>query len=267
VPTRGWHVAVWASAATVSLVVLLVGIDWIATLHSTTTRYSVAAPLTRVELAVSSGQALIVGTESSTLEVRRTDQYSFGHAAREQRSIVNGVLRISSRCPKIVLGSCSASYELAVPETVAVAVKTSEGDVRVTGFRGAAVVQTGAGNVDVEAYCGFDLAARSGSGDLHVAAACSPQHLELSTGSGNATALVPPGRYRIAAISGAGKQHVSGVIRDPKAPFTIDVHSGSGSVAIGGGLWAGDRAAARDRQRRRKCCCERPSASCTANAS
>jgi hypothetical protein len=185
---------------------------------------------------MSSGQALIVGTDSTTLQVRRTDEYAFGHAAREQRSVSHGVLRISSGCPKIVLGSCSASYELAVPETVAVSVRMTDGDVRITGFRGAAAVQTQAGNVDVEAYCGFDLAASTGSGDVRIAAACSPQHLMVSTNGGNATAFVPPGRYRISASSGDGEPHVSGVIRDPKAPFTIDMHSRRGSVWIGGGL-------------------------------
>jgi Toastrack DUF4097 len=233
---RSWQAAVRASAAIVTVLVVSMGIGWIATLDSRTTGYAVSAPLTRVELTVSSGQVLIVGTQSSTVQVRRTDEYSFAHQAREQQSLTGGVLRISSRCPKIVLGSCSASYELAVPETVAINVQTADGDVRLTGFRGTAAVRTGAGNVDVEAYCGFDLAARTGSGDVHIAAACSPEHLDVQTRGGDATALVPPGRYRISASSGAGEPHVRGVISDASAPFTIDVHSGSGSVTIGGGL-------------------------------
>jgi hypothetical protein len=235
-PARRWHVAVAISGAIVAVVVILLGIGWIATLHSSTTNYTVSAPLTRVELAMSSGEASIVGTESMKLQVRRIDDYSFGHPARERRSLTGGVLRITSDCPKVVLGTCSASYELAVPETVAVTVRTTDGSVRMTGFRGTASVQTGAGSVDVEAYCGFDLAARTGSGDVRITAACSPRHLDVSTGSGDATAQVPPGRYRISASSGAGKQHVSGVTRDADAPFTIKMHSGSGSVAIGGGL-------------------------------
>jgi hypothetical protein len=236
VPSRRWQAAVAGSAAIVVLVVLVTGVGWLATLQSKTTSYSFSSPLSRVELALSSGQAVIVGTQSSTLEVRRTDKYSFGHAAREQRSLTDGVLRISSRCPKIVLGSCSASYELVVPETVAVIVRTTDGDVRLTGFRGPATVQTGAGNVYVEAYCGFYLAARTGSGDVQIAAACSPKRLAVQTAAGNATAMVPPGRYRISASSGAGEPHVSGVISAPGAPFTIDMHSRSGSVTIGGGL-------------------------------
>lgn len=224
------------SAAIVGFVALAMGAGWLATLQSNTTRYSVRVPLTRVDLELSSGDALIVGTQATTVEVRRTDRYAFGHVAQEKRSLAGGVLRISSRCPKIVIGSCSASYELAVPETVTVNVHTTGGSVRLTGFRGSATVRTGAGDVNVDAYCGFDLAATTESGDVRIAAACSPAHLEVSTRSGDAVALVPPGRYRIIAVSGAEAPHVDGVIRDPRAPFTIDVRSRSGSVTIGGGL-------------------------------
>jgi Toastrack DUF4097 len=233
---RGWHTAVAVSAGIVVLVVLATGAGWLATLQSKTTRYAVSARLTRVELTVSSGDALIVGTQSTSLEVRRTDHYSFGHAAHEQRSLSGRMLRISSSCPKIVVGSCSASYELAVPETVTVDVHTTAGNVRLTGFRGTAVVQTRTGNVYVDAYCGFDLAAITRSGDVRIAAACSPAHLQVRTGSGDATALVPPGRYRIRTASGSGPPHVSGVTSDPRAPFTIDMRSRSGSITIGGGL-------------------------------
>jgi hypothetical protein len=235
-PIRGWHAAVGVSAAIVALVALATGAGWLASLQSKTTRYSVSAPLTRVDLELASGDALIVGTQATTVEVRRTDHYSFGHAAQEKRSVTGGVLRISSRCPKIVIGSCSASYELAVPETVTVNVHTTGGSVRLTGFRGSATVRTGAGDVNVDAYCGFDLAATTESGDVRIAAACSPAHLEVRTQSGNAVALVPPGRYRIVTVSGAGAPRVDGVIRDSHAPFTIVMRSRTGSVAIGGGL-------------------------------
>lgn len=168
--------------------------------------------------------------------MRRTDRYSFGHPAREHRWVESGVLHISSRCPRIVLGSCSASYELAVPDGVAVDVQSYDGDVRMTGFNGNAVVRTDAGNVDVEAFCGFHLSARSHSGDIDVSTACAPQTLDLSTVTGNAAAFVPRGRYRIVEDSGTGREHLGGVLSDPNAPFAIDVASSLGSVAVDGGL-------------------------------
>jgi hypothetical protein len=47
---------------------------------------------------------------------------------------------------------------------------------------------------------------------------------------------VPPGHYRIGASSGSGRQRVTGVTRDPRALFSIDVHSSSGAVSVEGGL-------------------------------
>jgi hypothetical protein len=233
---RGWNAAVAISAAIVVFVVLITGIGWLVSLNSHTTTYAVASLISRVDVQLSSGQAVIVGSSSPGVQVRRTDRYSFGHPAHEKRWLDRGVLHITSRCPEMVLGSCSASYELAVPEAVAVNVQTATGDVRMTGFNGDAAVATRSGNVDVEAYCGFRLSARSDSGNLFVSTACAPQRLNLRTASGNAVALVPPGRYRIGATAGQGQQRVTGLVSDASAPFTIDAHSASGSVNVEGGL-------------------------------
>jgi len=187
-----------------------------------------------VTLELSSGDVVVVPSGSTAVEVRRADSYAFGHPAREHRSFRDGTLTVSSSCPRILVGSCSASYEVAAPETATVDVRTTSGTVRLDGFRGSANVRTGSGSVVAAAYCGFGLSAVSGSGDLHVAAACAPQHLQLQTGSGDVVALVPPGRYRIDASG--GHRRVTGVTSDPNAPFTLDAHSGSGGVTIGGGL-------------------------------
>lgn len=233
---RGWNAVVAASAAVIGVAILATAVGWLASLGSRTSSYAVTATLTGVDLQLASGPAEIVGSSSPALQVRRTDSYSFGHTARERRWLAGGVLHIVSRCPRIVLGSCSASYELAVPQGVAVTVHTGSGSIRMNGFNGDASVGTRSGNVDIEAYCGFHLSAVSESGNLYVATACAPQRLRLQTASGDAVALVPPGRYRIGAISGARQQRVTGVRDDPRAPFTIDVDSASGAVAVEGGL-------------------------------
>ncbi len=225
-----------ASTAIVLAVALALGIGWLASRHSRTVTYSASGALTGVDLRLSSGQAVIVGSSTGSLQVRRVDDYAFGRAAQERRYVAGGVLHISSTCPKIVLGSCSASYELEVPQSMAVDVQTEAGAVRMTAFSGNAAIATGSGSVDVEAYCGLNLSARSEAGDVHVATACAPQRLDLVSGSGDAVAFVPPGRYQIGASSGSGSEHVSGVVRDERAPFIIDVHSASGSVAVEGGL-------------------------------
>lgn len=233
---RTWNSAVLASAVVVLALVAVLGIGWLVSLQTRVTSSSLGGTLRRVELRLASGSAVVVGSSSSTVQIRRTDAYAFGHPAQETRSLTAGTLRIASRCPRIVVGSCSASYELAVPETVAVSIQTGAGDIHLTGFRGVASVRTRSGSVDVQAYCGFDLAAASRSGDLRVAAACAPERLSLRTESGDATALVPPGRYRVSATGAPNHERVSGVLHDERAPFTIDAHSGTGAVAVEGGI-------------------------------
>lgn len=233
---RGWRAAVVGSAVLISTAILLTGVGWLASMRSRTASYSVTRALSGVDLQLFSGDAEIVGSSSPALQVRHTDSYSFGHPARERRWMAGGVLHIVSACPRIVLGTCSASYELAVPEGVPVRVRTRSGLIRMDGFNGDATLGTRSGDVDIAAYCGFHLSATSESGSLHVTAACPTQSLRLQTRSGDALALVPPGHYRIAAISGARLETVSGVKNDPSAPFTIIVSSVSGAVGVEGGL-------------------------------
>jgi DUF4097 and DUF4098 domain-containing protein YvlB len=231
---RGWNAAVVVSAAVFVLVALLVGIGWLASSSSRTETHTYGGTIKAVSLQLGSGDATIVGSPSGAVEVKRTDRYAFGHRPVEHRTIASGSLALSSACPRILVGSCSSSYEVAVPETAQVEIRTTSGDVRLDGFRGTANVRTGSGDVTAEAYCGFGISAASGSGDLRVAAACAPQYLQLHTGSGDAVALVPPGRYRIRAVGSS--RRIAGVTRDASAPFSLDLHSGSGSVSIGGGL-------------------------------
>lgn len=233
---RGWQALVAASGAVIGLVVVVTAVGWATSLNSTLDSYAVTRSLSEVDLQLASGDADVVASSSPAVQVRRTENYAFGRSARERRWMANGVLHIVSRCPHILLGSCSASYELAVPQGVTVHVRTGSGAIRMNGVSGDASLVTRSGNVDVEAYCGFHLSALSVSGDVSVATACPPQSLKLQTSSGDAQALVPPGRYRIVAVSGARRERVTGVRDDPTSVFTITVESGSGSVAVEGGL-------------------------------
>lgn len=209
---------------------------WLASARDRTTLYQPPTPVTRVELVLASGSAEISGSRATTVRVERIDRYAFGHPAVERRSLAGGVLRLSSACPRILVGACSASYRLSVPDGVSVSVRTGAGRVRLDGFRGTAQIQTGSGAISVDAFCGFVLSATSGSGDIRAVSACAPRTLDLRTTGGNATALVPPGRYRVDARSVSGQVHVRGVVPSDQVPLSISVQSRSGDVTVGGGL-------------------------------
>jgi hypothetical protein len=232
----GWGAAVLVSAVVLALAGVALGLDWLITSRSRTKTVSLSYLPTSLELSLSSGSVEIVGGSSGAVFVQRTDRYAFGHTAHESRTLVGGVLRLVSACPRIIVGSCSASYRVTVPDNVAVKVRTTSGDVHISGFRGMAAIRTDSGGIAVDAYCGFGLSAVSRSGSVGVVAACAPENLDLLSDSGNARAVVPVGRYRILAGSSSGRQRISGVVAGSHAPFTISVHSRSGDVSVEGGL-------------------------------
>ena len=145
------------------------------------------------------------------------------------------MLRLRSRCAQAILGSCSATYRLVVPNNVPVTVRTGSGDVRLAGFRGSARIQTLTGDIAASSFCGFLLQARADQGDVSATAACAPERLELRSRTGDVRAVVPPGRYRIDADSDDGTRTVRGLAPVDDAPFQILALSGGGDVRIEAG--------------------------------
>jgi len=224
------------SAFVVVAGLLALAVWWAASSETRIASYAVRGPLETISLDLDEADAEIVGGgDDRTVAVRRTDEFAFGHDAVAERSVTAGVLRIRSRCPTTVLGTCAASYRLTVPDNVAVNVRTGAGDVRINGFRGSANIETHAGDVSVGAYCGFALRARADSGDVRATASCPPERLELRSGSGDVRALVPPGSYRVDAETDEGTRQVSGVTTMDDAPFAIQALSGSGDVLVEAG--------------------------------
>ena len=217
------------------MVALGLGVWWAVTKETRIASYRVTGSLARVELDAPSGSAEITAAGSGAVEVRRTDSFAFDRPARETRSVRNGVLRISSRCPRMAVGNCSSDYRVAVPENVPVVVRGSGGGVRISGFRGTAEVQTGAGNVVVDGFCGFGLSIKTGSGDARATATCSPQSLSARSSSGSIDLTVPAGPYRVEADSNSGRADVTGIQRSSAAPYEIQALSDSGDVRVRGG--------------------------------
>ena len=175
------------------------------------------------------------GRDQPVVGVRRTVRVAFGQTVDVGREISAGRMRIRSRCPASVLGTCSASYRLTVPNNVAVTVRTGSGDVRLRGFRGSAQIDTGAGDIAADAYCGFLLRARADTGNVSASATCAPERLELRSRTGQVRAVVPPGRYRIDADSDDGASRVRGLAAADSAPFQIQALSSAGDVDLSAG--------------------------------
>jgi hypothetical protein len=195
--------------------------------------YNVRGALNGVSLDFGDPDVVIRGAGArGSLAVSRSDRFSFGHDANAQRGVAGGVFRIRSRCPSTLFHTCAESYRLLVPDNVPVDVRTSGGDVTLEGYRGSARIATGSGRISVSGFCGFSLQASAGSGDISADTACAPQQMSLRSTSGDVSALVPPGRYRVDADSNSGRRVVRGLTAAADAVFSIQALSNSGDVLL-----------------------------------
>jgi len=228
-----WSLVLVGSATTLSIAGAVLGVLWVSSAKTHTVTSHLPASLRGIELHVQSGDVAIVGGSQTGVAISTSNRSVFGHGPRERRSLRAGILQISSGCPQMVVGSCSANYRIDVPNDVPISIRTEHGDIRLDGYRGSADIATDTGAIRVEGYCGFVLGAASASGNVTVSSACSPERLTLRSDSGDVSATVPPGNYRIQAASNAGATSVRGLTDDGGAPWAIQVLSNTGSVKLG----------------------------------
>jgi hypothetical protein len=224
----------WLVAASVLILVAVaatLAIWWAASRETRTTSYRVLGDLAGIRLDLGDADVEIDGG-ATAVEVRRIDRFAYGAPSRERRSVTAGTLTISSRCPDQVLGSCRASYRLAVPDNVPLEIQTSRGSVSLTGVRATVSVNTGSGAIAAAGFCGFQLRATTDTGAVRALSECSADALELRSRAGDVRAVVPSGRYQIDAQSDSGAVRIRGLTNVPDAPFQIQALSTTGDVTV-----------------------------------
>jgi hypothetical protein len=207
---------------------------WAATAGSRSTSFIAAAEVLRVEIIVGRGNVELVGGGLDEVRVRRTDHFAYDHSPTEVRTLEDGVARIESSCQDLLIGSCFADYRVTVSDNVPVVVHAPHGNIRLASYRGSAALETSSGNISVTSFCGFVLQATTKSGNVDVDASCSADRLELRSDTGDVTASVPTGRYRVDAATSNGTANVHGVMPADDAPWSIQALSNTGHVNVSG---------------------------------
>jgi hypothetical protein len=234
------RVSPWARLVAISALLVVGGaialaVGALASTRERVVSYPVTGALRGVAFDLADGAIVIVGGgRRDAVTVERTDRFAFGHDARSTRSVRDGVFRVRSRCPTSLLGKCTVTYRVTVPDNLPVEIRTGSGSVRMSDYRGSAVLASGSGDIAVAGFCGFSLDARADSGDVAATTACAPPKLSLRTNTGSVTAVVPPGSYDLDAESASGDETVRGVKTTAEAPFAIRALSGSGHVTVEG---------------------------------
>ncbi|MFI6239369.1 DUF4097 family beta strand repeat-containing protein [Micromonospora sp. NPDC050795] len=220
-----------------------------------------AARITTVRVSGGSGDVVIRGTgAASEVRIKRVVRYQGGEPDNTRYEIKDSELVLDTDC-----GSrCSISYEVTVPEGVAVKGETSSGnvelsrvgtvelqvssgDVRISGASGAVGVEARSGNIEVnEAAAAVRLRASSGDitarrlgGTVDAGASSGNVNVELDkpasarvhASSGDVTLVVPQGSYRVRSNADSGDETVT-VADNPAASLVLDGSADSGNLTI-----------------------------------
>ena len=215
---------------------------------STAVSYQVPAGARRATVTTSGGDVLLRQAGSGTGTLTGTGYYSLVRPHITHR-FAAGAATFDYRCP-IGFVNCGLNATLSVPRGTAVSVSTDGGNVTAEGTVGDITLSTGGGNVTADRMAG-DLAfstgggniqasfvtatqvtADTGGGDIEITFTSVPRDVQVSTGGGNITIIVPPGgaHYHITAITGGGETHT--LPDDPSSPNVITATSGGGDITI-----------------------------------
>jgi hypothetical protein len=227
-----WRIGVVASLAVLSAAVAAMAVLWFTSSGTRTSEYLAAAEVKRIEVDVGDGDVTIVGGGLDEVAVRRTDHYAYDKVPSEWRTLEDGVARIFSRCPSLVLGSCAADYRLRIRNGVPLIVRVERGNVRLMHYHGVAELEARAGTITVRGFCGTLLQAATRQGDIDAGTSCPAERIELRTDTGDVRAVVPRGRYRVDADTNTGRVDVRGISQVFVAQRAIQALSNSGNVTV-----------------------------------
>ena len=100
------HLSPWGRVVAISALLVVGGavalaVGALASTRDRVVTYPVTGSLQGLQFDLADGDILIVGGggRRDTVDVRRTERYSFGHEADSRRDVAAGVFRVRSRCP------------------------------------------------------------------------------------------------------------------------------------------------------------------------
>ena len=197
-----------------------------------------------------SAQVEVRAGEGSDVRVERQfERNMFGSDPKEKYH--DGKLELrDSGCGFLSFG-CKTSYILTVPKDVQVTVRSSSGNIKVSGLDGGADLKTSSGNIEAQAVSGSlrmesssgkleaqDLGATtvstsSSSGSVDLDFAVAPQSVQSKASSGDVSIRIPSSddAYKVETDTSSGDESANIKI-DANSTRTITAKTSSGDVTI-----------------------------------
>lgn len=191
--------------------------------------FTVAARVTAVVIEGGSGSVDVTGSARSTVTVSQRATYANTPPAATH--VLRGTtLTVSYACPAEVV--CGVSYDMQVPQDVAVSVSTGAGAVTLTSLAGTVRASAGAGLITAVDLRSAVSVFKSSAGGVVATFAAAPRSLTATTRVGPITLTVPGSvAYRLSTHTFVGTSTVT-VHRGSSPAHTISASSDLGSISI-----------------------------------
>jgi hypothetical protein len=206
------------------------------------------------------GSAVSIETGSTDVEVRSEDVREITVNRRVERNALgsdpkdeyeDGKLRIKDTGCGFLSFGCDTDYVVTVPKDLAVTIKTSSGDLKVTGLGGTTTLKsssgrikadavtgdlamdTSSGNLEATGLSGGSVTGKSSSGSVELEFVKAPTKVEARTSSGDVSVLLPRGdeTYRVDADTKSGDESTR-VKSDPASTRIITLETSSGDATV-----------------------------------
>ncbi len=126
---------------------------------------------------------------------------------------------------------CNVTYDVRVPNDVAVTARTESGDIDVDGVMQTVTLETGSGDVDAKVNAGT-VSATSTSGEMKIRLDAAPNQLTASSESGDVEIRLPKAQtYAVDAQTTSGDRDID-VTNQPSADHRIQVGTVSGDIEV-----------------------------------
>jgi hypothetical protein len=207
-------------------------------------------PIARVEVQIDAGRVDVVAGPAADAGVRRERHY-LGSAPALSETFVDGLLRVTGSCPRIVALECAVDIRVEVPPATPVVVRSGRGAVSVTGMTGGVDVATSAGAVRLTgiggpitartsagAVDGVDLSATAvdattSTGAIRLSLSQPAARIDLATGDGAVDLALPDAvsGYRVTTATKTGKVAVT-VANDQTSGRAVSARTGAGRITV-----------------------------------
>ncbi|MGW2207531.1 DUF4097 family beta strand repeat-containing protein [Streptomyces sp. NPDC001774] len=190
--------------------------------------YEISEPITALSVDEAVGK-ITISADNGPVKVKETLRFSNNEPATSHR-VTDGTLHlVDNGCGK---GSCSVDYDIRIPASAAVTVKTSAGEVTVTGLAGKLDLSASTGRIRGTGLTSQDARLRTSAGSVDVTFSRAPRVVDASATTGQVTLRVPgDAAYAVDAKSDLGSRKVD-VAVDPASPHKIRVRVTVGSLSV-----------------------------------